>query len=63
MSTEDKVNYGSLFDTWADFDIAEASAGAAKLVEEHGLGPADSVSFAAFCYGYEKALEKTREAL
>jgi hypothetical protein len=63
MSIEKEFNYNSLFEIWADFDDADASVGARKLIEEHGLGPVDSVSLAAFCCGYEKALEKPREAL
>jgi hypothetical protein len=49
------VSYENLFEIWADFDDAEAPDEVIQLIETSGLGPVDAVSFAAFCYGYERA--------
>ena len=54
-------DYEKLFEMWADFDDAEASDEAARLIEAHDLGPVDAVSFTAFSYGYERALRKAKE--
>jgi hypothetical protein len=39
----------SLFDSWADFDDAEAPKEVIRLIETSGMGPVDTVSFNAFC--------------
>ena len=58
MVTKGEIDYKGLFESWADFEDAESRDEVMKLIDEHDLGPVDSVSFAAFCYGYEKAVEK-----
>jgi hypothetical protein len=55
------IDYEKLFEIWADFDDAEAATEAVQVVETNSLGPVDAVSFLAFCYGYEQALNKTKE--
>ncbi|GHV57808.1 hypothetical protein AGMMS49579_24200 [Spirochaetia bacterium] len=57
------INYQKLFDMWADFDDAEAHDEVMRLISISGMGPVDAVSFAAFCYGYEQAMRKIKEAL
>jgi hypothetical protein len=52
-----------LFGIWAGFDDATARGGVLQAVEERQLGTVDAVSYLAFCYGYEKAVEKLREVL
>jgi hypothetical protein len=56
-----RINYNSLFETWADFDDAEAPDEVVRHIDHSGLGPVDAVSFNAFCYGYERAVRKIRE--
>jgi hypothetical protein len=55
------INYENLFEVWGDFDDAEAPVEVIRLIETSGLGPVDAVSFTAFCYGYERALQKAKE--
>jgi hypothetical protein len=57
------IDYGNLFELWADFDDAEAPKEVIRLCESNGLGDIDAISFMAFCYGYEKAVRKIRENL
>jgi hypothetical protein len=54
------INYNSLYETWADFDDAQAPDEVLRLIDHSGLGPVDAVSFNAFCYGYERAVRKIR---
>jgi hypothetical protein len=56
-------NYDTLYETWADFDDAEAPDEVLRIIETSGLGPIDAVLFTAFCYGFERAIQKIKEAL
>jgi hypothetical protein len=56
-------NPNELFEIWAGFDDATASGEVLRVVEERQLGPVDCLSFYAFCYSYERAVEKLKEAL
>ena len=58
MAINKKIDYGELFEIWANFDDTETDNEVLKLLNENGLGPVDAVSFAAFCYGYEKGVEE-----
>ena len=58
MAINRKIDYEELFETWAGFDDAYSVNEVSKLIDEHDLGPVDAVSFAAFCYGYEKGVEE-----
>jgi hypothetical protein len=61
LKTALRINYNSLYDTWADLDDAQAPDEVLRLIDHSGLGPVDAVSFNAFCYGYERAVRKIRE--
>jgi hypothetical protein len=52
------ASYDTMFEIWADFDDSESPKEVTQLIEEHGLGIMDAFSFSAFCYGYEKAIQK-----
>jgi hypothetical protein len=54
------INYHSLYETWADFDDAEAPDEVVRPIDHSGLRPVDAVSFNAFCYGYERGVRKIR---
>jgi hypothetical protein len=56
-----KINHQTLFNIWADFDDTESSKEVMRFCED--LGNIDAISFMAFCYGYEKAVEKVKECL
>jgi hypothetical protein len=56
-----KINHQMLFDIWADFDDAESPKKVMRFCED--LGKIDAISFMAFCYGYEIAVQKVKEAL
>jgi len=56
-----KINHQSLFDIWADLDDTESPKEVMRFCE--GLGNIDAISFMAFCYGYEKAVQKVKETL
>jgi hypothetical protein len=56
------INYENLFEVWADFGDAEAPDEVTRLIETSCLGPVDAVSFAAFCYGYERASQIAKKA-
>ena len=56
-----KINHQSLFDIWADLDDTESPKEVMRFCE--GLGIMDAISFMAFCYGYEKAVQKVKETL
>jgi hypothetical protein len=47
-----------LFEIWADFEDSQSGKEVKRLIEEHGLGPIDAVSFSAFCFGFNKAVQK-----
>ena len=55
------VNYGDLFEIWSDFDDDESNKEVKRLVEEHGLGKYDAMSFIGFCYGYQTAMKLSGE--
>ncbi|MDR2741248.1 MAG: hypothetical protein LBB98_03735 [Treponema sp.] len=61
VKTAIQINYQSLYETWADFDDAEAPDESVRLIDASGMGPIDAVSFAAFCYGYEQAMRRNKE--
>jgi hypothetical protein len=50
-----KPDYEKLFEIWGDFDDTDAPDEVTGIVENKALGSVDSVSFMAFCHGYEKA--------
>jgi hypothetical protein len=52
-----------LFGIWGNLDDVVASDKILRVVEEQQLGPKNSISYLAFCHGYEKAVEKLREAV
>jgi hypothetical protein len=52
------ANLEDLFEIWADFDDSQSGKEVKRLIEEHGLGPIDAVSFSAFCFGFNKAVQK-----
>jgi hypothetical protein len=54
------IDYEKLFETWADFDDAEAADEVNQLIEVKELGEIDALSFIAFCYGYEEAMKTIR---
>jgi hypothetical protein len=54
-----KSDYEKLFEIWGDFDDADAPGEVTGIVENKELGSIDSVSFTAFCHGYEKARKIT----
>ena len=51
------LNYDDLFEIWADFDDEDSHKKVKRLIEEHGLGKYDAMSFMGFCYGYQKAMK------
>ena len=57
FGNREDINYDNLFELWADFDDADAGSDIVRLINDHGLEGVHSVSFAAFCYGYEKAIK------
>jgi hypothetical protein len=57
------IDYQNLFETWADFDDAEAPDEVIRLIDHSGLGQVDAVSFNAFCYGFYRAIQKIRETV
>jgi hypothetical protein len=57
------ISVEGLFEIWADFDDSQAPKEVKRLIEEHGLGPADAASFSGFCFGFNKAVQKTRGIL
>jgi len=60
-ANEKEIDYNSLFEIWGDFDDAESPKEVMRIC--NGLGYIDTISFMAFCYGYEKAIEKAKAAL
>jgi hypothetical protein len=56
-----EINRKALFNIWADFDDTEAPKEVIRICESYGLGITDAISFTAFCYGYEKAIQKIKE--
>jgi len=56
-----KINYQMLFELWADFDDAKTPKKVMQYCDE--LGSMDAISFMAFCYGYEKAVQRIKELL
>jgi hypothetical protein len=61
LKTAIKFNCQKLFEIWADFDDAESPKEVMRLCK--GLGSIDAISFMAFCYGYERAVQKLKESL
>jgi hypothetical protein len=61
LNTAMKINYQTLFDIWADFDDTESRKEVMRFCED--LGNIDATSFMAFCYGYEKAVQRVKELL
>jgi len=63
MPHSNTINYDDLFEIWADFDDDDSSNEVKKLIEEHGLGKYDAMSFMGFCYGYCMAMKQSGEKI
>ncbi|GHU97942.1 hypothetical protein FACS189483_05220 [Spirochaetia bacterium] len=55
------IDYKELFELWGDFDDSAAANEVNQIIEDYGLGSYDAISFIAFCFGYEKAMENFKE--
>jgi ParB family chromosome partitioning protein len=53
--TKTAIDYERLFEIWTGFSDEESEQAVTRLIEEHGLGPMDGMSFSGFCNGYEMA--------
>jgi hypothetical protein len=49
------MNESLLFEAWADFGDEDSPASVTSVIEDHGLGPMDAISFMAYCAGFQKA--------
>ena len=56
-----KISHETLFDIWADFDDYDSPKEVKRFCSD--LGYVDAISFMAFCYGYEKAVQAIKERL
>jgi 16S rRNA C1402 N4-methylase RsmH len=50
-----------LFELWADYGDEESPESVAKVIEDHGLRYFDSLSFMAYCAGFQKAASFFKE--
>jgi hypothetical protein len=57
------INYTKLLELWSNFDDSVAADEVNDFIERNEMGPVDAVTLAAFCYGYEQAMQKIREGL
>jgi len=57
----EKMTFVKLFDFWADFDDEESQEAVMEVIDEHGLGNIDAVSFMAYCAGFQKAASFFKE--
>ena len=55
------TNYDDLFEIWADFDDANSNKEVKSLINQHGLGKYDAMSFMGFCYGFQTAMKLSEE--
>jgi hypothetical protein len=54
------ISYQTLYELWVGFEDTEAPKEVIRIYESNGLGDIDAISFMAFCYGYEKAIQKNK---
>ena len=59
--TLEETDHNRLFESWADFDDDESPVSVAKIIDDEGLAPVDSVSFMAYCAGFQKAANIFKE--
>jgi len=54
-STKTEQDYEKIFEAWADFGDEECPEEVSRVIENHSLGSFDSISFMAYCAGFQKA--------